>query len=301
MNTLSHALRAAEFAVTAELALTPKQTAADIVAAAKRLQTVTDAVQIPDHRYARPHISPVAVAAHLLAAGLDPVVRMNCRDRNRLAVQSELLAAQSFGVTNLILARGSDLPADHRPKTTGIYDLSAIDLIRTAAAISAGEVMVGDRQDNAPEFFIGTVATAFKPDDNWQPDKLLAKADAGARFIQLQLCMDLDVLRSYIPRLIDSRLTWRFQVLANIAVLPSVEEARAMRRDNPGAIVPAEFVSRLESAADPQAEGIAIAAEMIQQLQEIPGIAGVNLWTSADSTLTQAAIEQSGVRTRAPA
>jgi methylenetetrahydrofolate reductase (NADPH) len=113
--------------------------------------------------------------------------------------------------------------------------------------------------------------------------------------------MDLDVLRSYIPRLIDSRLTWRFQVLANIAVLPSVEEARAMRRDNPGAIVPAEFVSRLESAADPQAEGIAIAAEMIQQLQEIPGIAGVNLWTSADSTLTQAAIEQSGVRTRAPA
>lgn len=301
MNTLSHALRAAEFAVTAELALTPKQTAADIVAAAKHLQTVTDAVQIPDHRYARPHISPVAVAAHLLAAGLDPVVRMNCRDRNRLAVQSELLAAHSFGVTNLILARGNDLPADHRPRTTGIYDLSAIDLIRTAAAISNGDLMVGDRQDDAPDFFIGTVATAFKPDDNWQPDKLLAKADAGARFIQLQLCMDLDVLRSYIPRLIDSRLTWRFQVLANIAVLPSVEEARAMRRDNPGAIVPAEYVGRLESAADPQAEGIAIAAEMIQQLQEIPGIAGVNLWTSADSTLIQAAIEQSGVRTRAPA
>ena len=301
MNTLSNALRAAGFAVTAELALTPKQTAADIVAAARNLHDVTDAVQIPDHRFARPHISPVAVAAHLLAAGLDPVLRMNCRDRNRLAVQSDLLAAQSFGVTNLILARGNDLPADHRPRTTGVYDLSAIDLIRTAAAISEGEVMADQGTNDAPNFFIGTVATAFSPTDDWQPEKLATKADAGAQFIQLQLCMDVDVLKNYITRLIDSRLTWRFQVLANIAVLPSVEEARAMRRDNPGAIIPAEFVGRLEGATDPQAEGIKIAAEMIRELQDIPGIAGVNLQTSTDSELIRAAIEQSTVRTHAPA
>jgi len=301
MNTLKDALLSTEFAVTAELALGPKQTAADIVAAARRLQDVSDAVQIPDHRYARPHISPVAVAAHLLAANMDPVVRMNCRDRNRLAVQSELLAARSFGVTNLILARGDDLPADHRPKSTGVYDLSAIDLVRTAAAISDGEVMTDKQSDDDAKFFIGTVATAFSPKDDWKPEKLEAKADAGARFVQLQLCMNIDVLRSYMARLVDSRLTWRFQVLANIAVLPSVEEARAMRRDNSGAIIPAELIGRLENAENPQAEGITIAAEIIQQLQEIPGIAGVNLQTTADSGLIAAAIVQSGVRTNAAA
>jgi 5,10-methylenetetrahydrofolate reductase len=288
MKTLKDVLHSSEFAVTAELALTPQQNVHDVLAAARVLADVADAVQIPDHRNARPHISPVAIGAHLRADGIDPVVRMNCRDRNRIAVHSELLAARSFGISNLLLARGGDLPEDHRPPTTGVYDLSTIDLVRIAAD--------DGRNGEAHDFFIGTVATAFNPKDDWTPEKLQAKADAGAQFIQLQLCMNTDVLKSYVSHLVDARLTWRFQVLANIAVLTSVDDARAMRRSNPGSIIPSTLVARLEQADDQVAEGISIAAEMIQELRDVPGIAGVNLQTTDDSALLATAIRDSGVR-----
>ena len=146
------------------------------------------------------------------------------------------------------------------------------------------------------DFFLGTVATAFKPKNNWEPEKLLAKADAGAQFIQLQMCMNTDVLASYVSRLVSSRLTWRFQVLSNIGVFTSVEEARSMRRSNPSAIIPADLVHRLEGASDPEQEGVTIAAETIQALREVPGIAGVNLQSTLDSDLIAAAIAESGVR-----
>ncbi len=288
MKTLKDMLQSSEFSVTAELALTQEQNIKDILAAARVLSDVADAVQVPDHRNARPHISPVAVAAHLRSDGIDPVVRMNCRDRNRIAVQSELLAARSFGVSNLLLGRGGDLPEKHSPPTSGVYDLTAIELVRSAAAIRDGEEMA--------DFFIGTTATAFKPKGDWKATTLAAKADAGAQFIQLQLCMNMDVLKSYVTHLVDARLTWRFQVLANIAVLPSVEQARVMRRNNPGAIIPSTLLARLENADDQTAEGIQIVAEMIRELRDVPGIAGVNVQTPDDSALVATAIRGSGVR-----
>ena len=296
MSALSDTLRSDDFAVTAELSLSPQQSIDEIIATAANLRNTVDAVQIPDHRNARPHISPVAVAAHMMAAGLDPIVHMNCRDRNRIAMQSELLAARSFGISNLILARGIELPDDHHPPTTSVFDLTAINLVRTAAAIRDGEVMTEGQNEDGTDFFIGAVATAFKPKDNWEADKLLAKADAGAQFIQLQLCMDTDVLASYAAHLINSRLTWRFQVLANIAVLPSVEEARELRKSNPGSNIPTEFVRRISDAKDAEMEGVKITAETIQALQDIPGIAGVNLQATARPELILAAIDQSGVK-----
>lgn len=299
MTTLKDALSSADFAVTAELDLTPKDHLGQIVAQAQQLQSHVDAVQIPDHRNAQPHISPIAIAAELLQHGMDPVVRMNSRDRNRIAVQSELLTARSLGISNLLLSRGSDLPDDHRPPATSVYDLSAIDLIRTAAAIRDGDALADGRPDDAAEFFIGTIATVFKPNDGWQPEKLRAKADAGAQFVQLQPCMDFDVLTSYIACLVDSKLTWRFQVLANIAVLPSAESVRDLRQKHRAALIPSSLVARLEQARDAEAEGIAIAAELLQLLSETPGIAGANIHTMGDADHIVAAIEKSGVRTNA--
>lgn len=296
MKTLKDALRSSEFTVTAELALSPKDRVQDIISQSNVLATSVDAIQIPDHRNAQPHITPVAVAAHMMPEGIDPIVRLNCRDRNRIAIQSELLTARYLGISNLLLARGSDLPEDHRPKATGVYDLSAIDLVRTAAAIRDGVAMAEGRLEDAPDFHIGTVATAFRPKDDWTPEKLLAKADAGAEFIQLQLCMDTDALGSYMAHLVKAKLTWRFQVLANIAVLPSVEKAREMRRTNPGAMIPSALITRLELAKDPEAEGVAIAAEALRVLRDTPGIAGANIHTMGDANLIVAAVEQSGVR-----
>lgn len=296
MKNLSDALRSEEFALTAELALTPQTSAAEVIEQAQLLASNTDAVQIPDHRNARPHMSAIAVAAHLLPRGIDPVLRINCRDANRIAIQSDLLAARSLGVRNLLLLRGAKLPEDHQPSATEVHDLTAIDLVRTAAAIRDGEVFASTEFRDSPDFFLGAVATAFSPKSDWQPEKLMAKADAGAQFVQLQLCMNTDILESYMSRLVEARLTWRFQVLATVAVLPSADAAREFRRFQPDSLIPASLVNRLETANDPQSEGVAIAAEVLNVLKDVPGISGANLITPGDPASISEAIASSGIR-----
>ena len=296
MKAFKETLGSSEFTITAELSLTPTQNPSQLLLQALAVAAVSDAVQIPDHPNARPHITPVAAAAHLLPHDIETIVRMNCRDRNRIAIQSELLSARSFGIRNLLISRGSDFPEDQTPPSSAVHDLTAIDLIRTAAAIRDGEAMVEPGSTDTVDFCIGTVATAFKPGNDWQPEKLMAKADAGAQFVQLQACMNADTLRSYVARLVDARLTWRFQVLANVPVFQSVEAARALRRVTAGSVIPAAIVTRLKQAKDPEAEGVAIAAETLRWLNDVPGISGANIHTSGDPALIIAAINASGMR-----
>ncbi|MDH3546452.1 MAG: methylenetetrahydrofolate reductase [Gammaproteobacteria bacterium] len=296
MKTLREALHSQELTLTAELSLAPHHSAAEIVEQARLLGSATDAVQVPDHRHAAPHISNIAVAAHLMQAGIDPIVHMNCRDRNRIAMQSDLLAAHSLGVSNLLLMRGSKLPADHLPRTTDVFDFGAIDLIATAAAIRNGEVFVGEKAPHARDFYIGTVATAFDPPAKWQPEKLTTKADSGAQFIQLQVCFDMDVLRAYLTRLVAAKLTWRFQILVGLAVLPSAEEARLLRKNFPDAMIPGGVVKRLEQTKDAEQEGIRICTELLQELVDVPGIAGTTLMTPGDPATIPAVIRASGLR-----
>lgn len=274
----------------------PGQNAPAILEQARILAEATDAIQVPDHRHALPHMSNIAVAAHLLQNGMDPVIHMNCRDRNRIAVQSDLLGAQSLGVSNLLLMRGRELPANHRPSSTSVFDLGAIDLIATATAIDNDDALAGGQLPNAPGFYIGTVATVFLPESDWAPEKLLAKADAGAQFVQLQLCFDTRLLREYVQRLVSAKLTWRFQVIASLAVLPSADAARLLRKNLPDSVIPAATVQRLEKAKDPAVEGVRICAELLQELAEIPGIAGANLLTIGDPASIPAAIGASGLR-----
>lgn len=301
MKVFKETLRSSEFAITAELSLTPTQHPSQLVEQALALAAVSDAVQIPDHLNARPHITPIAAAVHLLPHNIETIVRLNCRDRNRVAIQSEILSARSFGITNLLISRGSNFAEDHTPPSSQVHDLTAIDLIRTAAAIRDGEVMAYPSPAISAEFFIGAVATAFKPKENWQPEKLQAKADAGAQFVQLQMCMNVDTVRSYVTRLVDARLTWRFPVLASVSVFQSVEAARELRRATAGSVIPSALVGRLKQAKDPEAEGIKIAAEALQLLKDVPGISGANVQTAGDPDLIVAAVNASGLRPSASA
>lgn len=296
MSKLREAIRSQEFSLTGELALTPGQEATSIVEQARELIKATDAIQIPDHRHALPHPSNIAVAAHLLHDGIDPIIHMNCRDRNRIAMQSDILGARSLGVSNVLLMRGSDLPQNHRPKSTGVFDMGAIDLIATTAAISEGRVLTGGNTVPGNELYIGTVATAFKPPADWQPEKLTTKADAGAQFIQLQICMDTELLRTYMSKLVEARLTWRVQVLVSIAAFPSAEAARNLPAILPSSVVPPALAKRLEQAGDPELEGVRIGAEMLQELAEIPGVAGANVMTTGDPETVTATIHESGLR-----
>lgn len=296
MKTLREAIRSRDFTLTAQLGLAPGMNAVAMLDQARALSAAVDALQVPDHVNARPHMSNIAVAALLIQNGMDPVVQINCRDRNRIALQSDLLGAQALGVSNLLLVRGSNLPPDHRPKATNVFDIGAIDLIATAAAIKNGQALAGGELPGALDFYLGAVATVFKPGANWSPEKLIAKAEAGAQFIQMQLCLDMDVLRAYMARLVDAKLMWRFHVLVGMATLPSADAARQLKEEFADSIIPDNVIERLEQAMDPEQEGIRICAELLQELAEIPGVSGANLMTPGNPATIAAAVKASGIR-----
>lgn len=296
MSNLRAAFRSQDFSLTGELELSPGMSTDDLLRQARELSDVTDAIQIPDHQHALPHMSNIAVAAHLLQNDVEPIVHLNCRDRNRIAIQSDLLGARSLGVSNFMLIRGAVLPPDHRPRSTSVFDMSAIDLLATATAIGEGQVLTGGREIGDAGFYLGTAATAFHPKDSWQPEKLMAKADAGAHFVQLQICMDVELLRAYMAKLIEAKLTWRLQVLVSIPVLPSAGVARKLRELRPATIIPSTLVKRLEQASDPEQEGVLVAAELLNSLAGVPGISGANVSTPGDPSTCVAAIRESGVR-----
>jgi 5,10-methylenetetrahydrofolate reductase len=295
LKTFRKALHSQAFTVTAEMGISPQMHADEIIEQAKVLSAWTDVVQVPDHQHLRPHISNLVIAAHLLKNDIDPIVHMNCRDRNRIAIQSDLLGAHSLGVSGLLLMRGRRLPADHRPETTGVYDINAIELINSAAAIREGDVLAGKNLPGEPDFFIGTVARVLREVDDWQPKNLLSKVDAGAQFIQLRICMNPKSLQNYMSRLVSLKLTWRCRMLASLAVFSSADEARALRKSNSDVMVPRDVIQRLKKSKDPEQEGIRICAEQLQQLAEIPGIAGATVMAPGDPANIAAAIEASGV------
>lgn len=295
MKPFRETLRSSEFAVTAELVLTPTQTIEDIVHQAQAATRVADAIYVPDHRDGVPHIPATIIGARLRDDDIEAIVRLNCRDRNKIAMQSELLAAPALGVRNLLISRGNSI-AGTEPGGSEVHDMSPIEVVRTAAGIRDGEVKVDKSGGDTTELFIGTVATVIKPKKDWRAQQLAVKADAGAEFIQLQTCMNRRYLSHYAAHLIDARLTWRFQLLANLPVLHNADAAREVLKASAGAGIPAKFVKRMETAKDPEAEGVAIAAEVLHSFSDVPGISGANVTTTGDPSLIIAAIEASGVR-----
>lgn len=276
-------MRSKDFTLTAELALSSSAARSDIINQAKTVYEHVDAVQVTDNPGAHLHVSPMAAAAILLAEGIDPVLQMSCRDRNRIALRSDLLGAAALGVSSILVMRGGDYPKDARPRIKPVYDWGARKLIACANSIDGAD------------FLIGSVATAFKPDRNWKPENITEKADAGVKFIQTQPCFDIDLLRHYVARLVAEKLIHRINVVVSVAPIPSVEVAHWLGKNLRGAVVPAKVVTRLRQAVDTRQEGIKLCAELLQQIAEIPGASGANVICLSDHEDVAEAISVSGV------
>lgn len=287
MTSFRDALRNRDFALTAELNLTATASAAGVRDQGSLLRHVIDGIQITDNPYGRVQMSSLAAASLLLQADIDAIPQMNCRDRNRTALESDLIGARALGVESLIVLRGDGNQGPDGP--TPVFDLDAKQLIAAARGFSDDE--------DPHRFHIGCVATLFNPVAGWQPDELKAKTDLGAQFIQTQLCFDMGVLRRYMARLVAAKLTWRTDIVVAIAALPSASSARWLQQNLRGALVPDEVVKRMEAAQDPEYEGVKICAELLQELIEIPGISGANLMTPGEMETIPAAIQASGIRT----
>lgn len=296
MSTLREALKSEDITLTAEMVLHAGLSAGDIREQAKQLSEVADAIQIPCHRNGQSHVSPLAVATHLQQLDMDPIVHMDCRDRNRIALQSDLLAAQSLGVRNLLLMKGSPLPADYQPATETVFELNALELIATAAAIRDRRARDGEDAAHAHRFYLGAVAKVFAAPDDWRAKRINEKVESGTQFLQLQVCLAPDLLRDYMAKLIAAKLTWQLQVIAGVAVLPNADAARALREVMPDAVVPGPVEKRLEQARDPEQEGVRIAAEVLSALADTPGISAANVMTLGEPALVAEAIKASGLR-----
>ena len=276
--TLQDKLRAKRFVITAEV--TPPVTADrnEFLAKALPLKGLADAVNITDGAGARPHLGAVTAAAMLVAVGIEPILQFTCRDRNRIALQSDLLSAAASGVHNLLMLRGDDPSAGDQPGAMPVFDLDPRTLLETARRLrDSGELPSGRKIGGRADFFLGGADNPIDPPPGWQPKGLQAKIDAGAQFVQTQFCMDAGVVRRYMARLAEHGLTGRMSMLIGIAPLRSAKSARWIKEKLFGAIIPDAVVARMESALDPLAEGRRICLDLVHELADVPHVAGVHI------------------------
>jgi methylenetetrahydrofolate reductase (NADPH) len=276
--TLQDKLRAKRFVITAEV--TPPVTADrnEFLAKALPLKGLADAVNITDGAGARPHLGAVTAAAMLVAAGIEPILQFTCRDRNRIALQSDLLGAAASGVHNLLMLRGDDPSAGDQPDAMPVFDLDPRTLLETARRLrDSGELPSGRKVGGRADFFLGGADNPIDPPPGWQPKGLKAKIDSGAQFVQTQFCMDAGVVRRYLARLAEHGLTGRMSMLIGIAPLRSAKSARWIKEKLFGAIIPDAVVARMESALDPLAEGRRICLDLVRELADVPQVAGVHI------------------------
>jgi methylenetetrahydrofolate reductase (NADPH) len=291
LRVFREAVQAKQFSLSAELTLTRESTADDVRRQAGLLGQYVDGIQVTDNPFAWVQMSALSASAILLGEGVDPVPILTCRDRNRIALESDLLGLRALGVTSLILTRGHRVPKRHAVQASTVFDITGRELIALASSISEP-----DHENPGEPFFIGTAARVFKPGADWRAESLKARAAAGARFVQTQLCFNTDFLRRYMSRFIEERLTWNYSVMASLSPLPSAVTADWMKKNIKDARIPASLIRRMESAKNEEREGIRICAELMQEISEIPGISGIHLMTTGSMESIPAAIEASGLR-----
>jgi len=280
ISHLAAVLQSGQFAVAAELSPPKGVDLASIARDAQTLRAYADAVNITDNQAASVRMASIPVAALLLRHGVEPVAQMTCRDRNRLAIQADLLGAAALGIRNLLCLSGDHgIWGDH-PEAKNVYDVDSMHLIRMARNLCEHGILDNGRPVSpAPQFFIGAAANPFAPPLDYRPLRLGKKVAAGARFVQTQLIYNVARFKTYMTRVADLGLHEQVYILAGVGPVKSAGQASFMATKVAGMEVPDEIVQRMTKtpkAAQPE-EGIRICNEIIEQVRQIPGVAGIHI------------------------
>lgn len=294
-------LRAGDFAVTAELNPPDSADPDDVYKAARVLAKVCDGINAVDASGANCHISSVAMCALLTRAGYEPVYQVTCRDRNRIAIQGDMLGAAAMGVLNVLCLTGDDVTAGDQPEAKRVFDFDSIQLLRTARMMRDEAVFLSGRKISSPPcFFLGAAANPFVPPYDWRPQRLAKKIAAGAQFIQTQYCFDLPRFKEYMTQVRDLGLDKQAFILAGVGPLKSAGAAEFMRTKVPGVVIPDQYVDRLKKTPKEkqQEEGKRICIELIEQIREIDGVAGIHIMAYRQEELVADIVAQAGLLPR---
>lgn len=261
-----------QFTVTAEVAPPRGTDVSGVLEQARQLQGIT-AVNVTDNQGANMRLSSLVMAAILQAEGLEPVLQMTCRDRNRMALQSDLLGAAALGITNLLLLSGDHARFGDHPDARSVFDLDSVQLLDMVLELTQGRNMAGKPLRGTPGFFPGAAVNPVAEPFELMFQKVCKKVDSGARFFQTQAVFD----RAGLERFMKAAKPLGVPVLVGVLLLRSAGMARFVNANIPGVMVPAPVVARLEAAADPMAEGVSLAREVVGWARELSQ--GVHLMT----------------------
>jgi methylenetetrahydrofolate reductase (NADPH) len=291
LKSLRKALQGSYIPITAELSTRAPLPIDEILRQASLLASSVDAIQLAESPDSEARIAPLALASLLIQNGIDTVPRISCRDRNRIALQSDLLGLRALGVSSLVLITGNPFTEGIANPAKPVFDMNCQELVATAQASNEEEW-----GDTAHEFVIGTAATVFPPKPGWTADDLVVLASTGARFLQTQPCFELEILTLYMKALIQAKLTWKFSVIVTLAPLQSSEMARWLIEKNRSILIPQAVMDRLDNAADSEQEGIEICAGLMRGFAKLPGVSGFNLLSLGNPEAVAATIKASGLR-----
>ena len=315
-SQLEKMLRAGHFAVTGELGPPQSADAAVIKEKAALLKGLVDAVNITDNQTAIVRMSSIGAGALVLKEGLEPIIQMTCRDRNRLAIQSDLLGAYALGMRNLLCLTGDHQIFGNHPTAKNVYDMDSLQLVHMVAEMRDKAVFqCGDEfKGTTASFLVGAAAAPFADPVDFRPLRLAKKVKAGANFIQTQLVYDVDEFAKYMDKVRDLGVHKEAYILAGVGPLKSPGMAKYMKNNVPGILVPDEVIDRMteagkewvgKKAADLapeekkarskawQTEGIQVCIDLIKDIQKIEGVAGVHImaieWEEAVKPIVEGA------------
>jgi methylenetetrahydrofolate reductase (NADPH) len=279
-SNLEKVLRAGHFAYTGELGPPRGTDGEEVRHKCSYLKGNVDAVNITDNQTAVVRLASWAACLILIQEGLEPNFQMVCRDRNRLAMQADILGAYYHGVRNMLCLSGDHCMFGDHPDAMGVFDIDSIQLINMVKTMrDEGKFQGGADVEHPPKIFIGAAANPFAEPYEWRVHRLAKKVEAGVDFIQTQCIYNMDKFREWIRQANDMGLTEKVYILAGVTPMKSVGMARYMKNKVPGMDVPDEVIKRLQGAEKGKvaAEGIKMACEQIEEFKELKGVAGVHL------------------------
>ncbi len=299
LSRLHQALSQKRFAVTAECG-PPRGANREVIAKKlELLKDVVDAVNVTDNQTAIVRMSSIAASAQLVEAGLEPVMQMVVRDRNRIAIQSDIMGAYALGVRNILCLTGDHQKFGSQPDAANVFDIDSINLIKTVRDMrDEGKDMSGYELDVAPRMFIGAAANPFADPFEYRILRLAKKIEAGADFIQTQCIYNMDRFSEWMKRAVDAGLADKVYILAGVTPLKSAGMARYMNNNVAGIDVPQDIINRLDSYPKEKQveEGLKMCMEDISVLREMEGISGIHIMAIEWEAIVERIVKESGLK-----